>query len=71
VRLYVWEDVLTDWSSGMIVALAPDLDTAIALVRDNPAMGSYYAADMGKVQPTVIDLTSDIQPRVWAVHGGG
>jgi hypothetical protein len=32
LKLYVWEDVLEDYTSGMAVALAPDVETALKLL---------------------------------------
>ena len=66
MKLYIWEGVLYDYSSGMIVALAPDLDSALATVEED-----YVRAEMGRVKPTVIDLDGDVKPQAWWVHGGG
>ena len=33
MKLYVWTDVLWDYGAGLAVALAPDVETARALVR--------------------------------------
>lgn len=40
MKMYVWENVLTDCTSGMVCALAPDLETAFALIgaKDNVAV---------------------------------
>ena len=65
MKLYVWQDVLTDYTGGMIVALAPDLETAL-----NMAEG-IIRADMGKVDPIVIDLDGTPEPAFWHVWGGG
>lgn len=59
MKLYVWEKVLWDYSSGMIVALAPDMETALAMAREQ---GDWIARDMGEVAPEV---------KLWHVHGGG
>jgi hypothetical protein len=71
VKLWVWKDVLTDYSSGMIVALAPDLETAMAATEQTHEYPSHLREEMGKVMPTVIDLDGDVQPAIWYVHGGG
>lgn len=44
LKLFVWEDVLTDWSSGIIFALAPDVDTArrLAAIKYMEEGGEYY-----------------------------
>jgi hypothetical protein len=66
MKLYVWKDVLYGYSAGMIVALAPDLESALATVEEG-----YVRAVMGEVKPTVIDLADDVKPQSWWVHGGG
>lgn len=71
MKLYVWTDVLCDYVCGMIVALAPDLETALTIAREHKYYGSHYSAEMGKNEPTVIDLSGDVTPQVWAVYGGG
>jgi hypothetical protein len=41
MKLYVWENVLIDWSSGVIFALAENEDEArevVALTEYNPAL---------------------------------
>ena len=65
MKLYVWQEVLIDYSAGMIVVLAPDLDAAMATVEED-----YVRAEMGKVKPTVIDLAGDVKPQSWWVYGG-
>ena len=72
MKLYVWTGVLYDYTAGMIVALAPDLETALAVARK----GEYsYAApeEMGRETPQVINLPGcePVEPQVWVVHGGG
>ncbi len=32
LKLYVWEDVLTDYTSGIMFAMAPDVDTARKII---------------------------------------
>lgn len=69
MRLYVWTNVLWDYGPGMIVALAPDLDTALALAR---TMHPSVPLDMGGTAPAdVIEVTAASGPRVWFQHGGG
>jgi hypothetical protein len=65
MKLYVWEDVLRDYTAGMIVALAPDLESAMATVDED-----YVRADMGRVQPDVIEITDDTPAQSWFVFGG-
>jgi hypothetical protein len=55
----------------MIVALAPDMETALALARAGDH-GETAAADMGKTAPEVTDLGwVNSKPKLWLVHGGG
>ena len=71
MKLYVWEDVLWDYSHGMIVALAPDMEAALKLARAT-VHGDTAAADMGKTEPEVTDLGwVNSKPKLWLVHGGG
>jgi hypothetical protein len=69
MKLYVWEDVLRDYTAGMIVALAHDLDEAIALFPDDETV----RAEMGKVKPTVTALGEcrSVKAEGWYVWGGG
>ena len=71
VKLYVWQGVLTDYTDGMIVVLAPDFETALATMRDHPEGIDTPLQDMGRVEPTVIDLADDVKPQAWLVWGGG
>ncbi len=33
LKLYVWEDVLCDYTAGVMFALAPDVETARTMLR--------------------------------------
>jgi hypothetical protein len=67
MKLFVWVDVLHDYSAGMIVALAPDLETALACTEHEGAR-----RDMGAVLPEVTELGAvESVPKLWFVHGGG
>ena len=71
MKLYVWRRVLWDYTSGMIVALAPDMETALAMAREGEC-GDSAAADMGATEPEVTDLGwVNSKPKLWLVHGGG
>jgi hypothetical protein len=67
VKLYVWEDVLHDYTEGMIVAVAPDLEAALAVVTDS----DQVRAEMGRQDPIVITITDDTPAQVFYVYGGG
>jgi len=65
MKLYVWKDVLRDYSAGMIVALAPNLETALTLTDD-----IFARSDIGRYTPEVVTVTTDAEPKFWCVHGG-
>jgi hypothetical protein len=66
VKLYVWTDALRDYTAGMIVALAPDLETALTAAAED-----YVRAEMGRQDPEVIEISNDTPARVFWVYGGG
>lgn len=66
MKLYVWTDVLRDYTEGMIVAVAPDLEAALAA-----ADGEFIRSEMGRQTPIVIDITGDTPAQVFYVYGGG
>lgn len=69
MKLYVWKDVLCDWTCGLIVALAPDLETALKLIDED-----WVRREMGANFPEVVDLGPlgpVLEPRAWWVSGGG
>lgn len=59
LKLYVWHDVLTDWTSGVMFALAKDARQARRLIlaqedspqvrRDLKAKPTVYKTPMGEV----------------------
>lgn len=67
-KLFVWEGVLTDYSSGMAVALAPDLETAYAVLASK--VSEYGMSEIRSTTPTVINSLVGV-PQEWHVHGGG
>lgn len=71
MNLYVWEGVLTDWTSGMIVALAKDLPAAYRAIG---RLGSaWYEREARQYEPEITKLpgtSSHMRPRAWAVAGG-
>lgn len=67
-KLFVWEGVLTDYSSGMVVAVAPSLEAAYALLETQ--VGAWGMQDVRATEPTVIDSLT-CEPQAWHVSGGG
>ena len=63
LKLYVWEDVLTDYTSGVMFALAPSVDEARRLVLVKCDYAPEH--DLAK-EPKVIET-----PEGFAVWGGG
>ena len=65
MKLFVWDDVLTDYTSGMMVALAPTVDEARkTLLQNEPYIP---ASDLNK-EPQVFDLKKSVGFACW---GGG
>lgn len=71
MKLYVWEGdgVLTDYSNGMVVALAPDLESALNAVAK---VADYAMNSFPTHKPSeVIDLGEvAIEPKAWLTWGG-
>jgi hypothetical protein len=70
LKLYVWEDALTDRYPGIIVAVAPDLRAAKTAVRQAHGIPSPTVEDSLRVAPKVIRLTADTPPQAWLAWGG-
>jgi hypothetical protein len=67
MKLFVWNGVLADYSSGMIVALAPSLSDAV-----NLAGSLTEREEMTSVTPEVTDVGLVAgDARIWLMHGGG
>lgn len=65
LRMFVWTDVLRDYTAGLAVALAHDENEARALLRADPEIPRYAWEEFDKT-PDVYDT-----PTVVWVHGGG
>ncbi len=63
LKLFVWEGVLTDWSSGMVCVLAKDLEQAIQLIKEKDSTAAS-SMDMSVVR--VIE-----KPEALVIWGGG
>lgn len=63
LKLFVWEEVLTDWSDGFVCAWAENLEKAIELIKEKDEVGAS-SMDMGKVR--VIE-----KPEAFVMWGGG
>ena len=67
-KLFVWTEVLYDYTPGMIVVLAPDMETALRLGRE---CCECHPREMGQAEPLVIDDPAGADAAIWSVHGGG
>lgn len=67
MKLFVWEGVLCDYTCGVVVALAPDLETALAQYEKERG---WWQEKLG-APTTAIDLEADPQPAIWSFNGGG
>ena len=65
LKLYVWHDVLTDWTHGVMVALAPDAETARRMLMDGEPAGGQVDRDLF-ASPVVWEA-----PNCLKVWGGG
>lgn len=63
LKLFVWENVLTDYTNGIVCVLAEDLEQAIQLIKEKDDAAAY-AMDMSNVK--VIK-----NPEAFIVWGGG
>ena len=65
MKVFVWENVLTDYTSGMMVAIAPTIEEArAALLKEC----SYIQEDDLNQQPKELDLSEAVGFVCW---GGG
>ena len=63
LRLFVWEDALQDYTSGVMFALAPDADTARKMLLEKC---NYLPDNELRIEPDVYD-----EPFALAIWGGG
>ena len=64
MKVFIWENVLTDYTDGMAVAYAETCEQALAMFKD------YIAEQLGA--PTkVIDCEKDNDAYAAYVYGGG
>lgn len=73
MRLFIWDDVLEDYTAGIMFAVAEDVDAARVAVRAEWVRSHKYEVlpyverDLAQ-EPKVYDLT---EPVARAVSGGG
>lgn len=66
LKLFVWEGALTDYTSGIVFALAKDVEEARKLIREKDGTGSKYLEKDLEHEPLVIT-----KPEGFVVWGGG
>jgi hypothetical protein len=80
MKLYVWEDVFTDWFPGLAVALAYTVKEARELIASDywPGRGVNWenvVKELTGVKPIVREITREAycraKPEAWQVAGGG
>ena len=60
-KLFVWEDVMCDYTCGTAFALAPDVETARKMVIDDGASET----EIKNVDPDVIETSQPYAHHVW------
>ncbi len=68
MKLFVWENVLHDYTAGMMVAIAPDRGKAIDALRE--AIGHGHQ-DLSTEPDVEIKLSQITEPLAFYVYGGG
>ena len=66
LKLFIWEDVLTDYTSGMVAILAYDLENAFEVFRKKFPNEEYVIKDFGGQPYKIIT-----KPDAFYVYGGG
>jgi hypothetical protein len=64
LKLFIWEGVLTDYTSGMVAIYAYDLEHALKLARKK--FDSYVVEGFAGVEPQIVT-----KPDAFYVYGGG
>ena len=67
LKLFVWEgdNVLQDWTSGMICVLAPNLEEALKLIEEKESVA------VGTGSFPVNDFKTITEPEAFLCWGGG
>ena len=66
MKLYLWRNVLYDYTPGMAFAIASSVEEARGLLAAEP--GAYWGSGDLQKEPEVHELT---EPFCAYVHGGG
>jgi len=69
MKIFIWEDILCDYTCGMVVAYARTLGEAFALIEEEEG---YMPSGLNGTPPTrTIDCEKDKEPFCVIVAGGG
>jgi hypothetical protein len=72
LALYIWEGVLSDYTDGLVVALAGSLEEAHAAVRAKaPTAATILFDRKDPWPPTKVLPVAGAEPEAWVVEGGG
>ncbi len=63
LKLFIWEGVLVDYTSGMVAIYAYDLEHALKLARKK--FDKYVVDDFAGVEPQIVT-----KPDAFYVYGG-
>ncbi len=68
MKLYVWEDVLRDYTPGMICALAESEEQALEMIKkaDDAAYYEITEGDDAEIKPKIVEI-----PKAFTCWGGG
>ena len=59
MNIYLWEDVLEDFTPGMMMAIAPDVETARKMLRDK--------YDWSEGDDVGVDIDLSEEPKVLSI----
>ena len=69
MKMYVWEDVLDDYTSGMICVLARTKKHALEIIEKENGFDSYVYQEARSNTP--IEVTNKSEQKCYFVYGGG
>jgi hypothetical protein len=64
LKMFIWEDVLYDYTAGMVAIYAHDLEEALDLARKK--FEPYVVEGFAGVKPKIVT-----KPEAFYVYGGG
>ena len=63
MKMFVWENVLTDWTSGLVCVLAENLEQAVELLKEK------YPSETPQIDMSQLQVVTE--PEAFLVYGGG